>query len=205
MYGGTMKSKTDKILVYFRNHGGIARFSAIRKAGFHSDTLKSLEKENKVEKIGRGLYRLTGDTPGSHPDYVIASLQASKGVICLLSALYFYKATSEIPRFVDIAIPSGARANKIKYPPVKFYHFSPKAWEEGIEEYETEGHRINIYSLAKTVADCFKFRNKIGVDVARDAIKVAVMEKGIKPKEIMHFAKICRVDRIIKPILENMI
>ncbi len=200
-----MKPKTDKILVYFQSHGGIVRFSSIRKAGFHPDALKSLEKENKVEKIGRGLYRLTGDTLGSHPDYVIASLQSSKGVICLLSALYFYKATSEIPRFVDIAIPSGSRANKIKYPPVKFYRFSPGTWEAGIEEHETAEHRIKIYSLAKTVADCFKFRNKIGADVARDAIKVAVTEKGIKPKEIMHFAKICRVDRIIKPILETMI
>lgn len=200
-----MKSKTDKILEYFQNHGGIARYSCIRKAGFHSDDLKNLENEKRVEKIGRGLYRLTGGTPGSHPDYVVASLQAPKGVICLLSALYFYKATSEIPRFVDIAIPSGSRANKIKYPPVKFYRFSPEAWEAGVEEYKTENHRIKIYSLAKTVADCFKFRNKIGADVARDAIKVAVTERGIKPKEIMHFAKICRVDRIIKPILENMI
>ncbi len=200
-----MKPKTDKILVYFRNHGGVARFSSIRKAGFHSDVLRSLEKKNKIEKIGRGLYRLTGGTLGSHPDYVIASLQVPKGVICLLSALYFYKATSEIPRFVDIAIPSGARANKIKYPPVKFYRFSPKAWEAGIEERDIAGHRIKIYSLAKTVADCFKFRNKIGVDVAREAIKAAVMEEGVKLKEIMHFAKICRVDRIIKPILETII
>lgn len=200
-----MKPKADKIIAYLQDHGGIARFSSIRKAGFHPDALKGLKKENRVEKISRGLYRLTEGTLGSHPDYVIASFQAPKGVICLLSALYFYKATSEIPRFVDIAIPSGARANKIKYPPVKFYRFSPKAWEAGIEEYETAGHKIRIYSLAKTVADCFKFRNRIGADAARDAIKVAVMEKGIKPKEIMYFAKICRVDRIIKPILETMI
>ena len=200
-----MKPKTNKMLAYFQNHGGIARFSSIRKAGFHPDALKSLKKENKVEKIGRGLYRLTSDTLGSHPDYVIASLQTSKGVICLFSALYFYKATSEIPRFVDIAIPSGSRATIIKYPPVKFYRFSPKAWEAGIEEHEIAGHKIKIYSLAKTIADCFKFRNKIGADVARDAVKVAVAEKGIRPKEIMYFAKICRVDRIMKPILEIMI
>lgn len=199
-----MDAKKDTIIEYLRKHGGIARFSSIRRAGFHSDTLKNLEKENKIEKIGRGLYKLTADNLGSYPDFVTVSLQSSKGVICLLSALYFYKATTEIPRFVDIAIPSGARANKIEYPPVKFYRFSPKAWEAGIQEYETAGHKIKIYSLAKTVADCFKFRNKIGTDVARDAIKIAVTEKRIKPKEIMHFAKICRVDKIIKPILETM-
>lgn len=199
-----MEPKKETIIEYLQKHGGVARFSSIRKAGFHSDSLKNLEKENKVERIGRGLYKLTGDNLGSHPDYVSASLQAPKGVICLLSALYYYRVTVEIPQFVDIAIPSGSRANKIDYPPVRFYRFSPKAWEAGIEEFKTAGHKIKIYSLAKTVADCFKFRNKIGQDVAREAIKMAVMEKRIKPKEIMHYAKICRVDRIIKPILETM-
>lgn len=200
-----MSTKTDKIIFYLKSHGGVARFSSIRKAGFHPDLLKSIEKENKVEKIGRGLYRLTGGTLGSHPDYVTAYLQAPKGVICLLSALYFYRATSEIPRFVDIAITSGSRANKIKYPPVKFYHFSPKAWEAGIENHEIGGHKIRIYSLAKTVADCFKFRNRIGADVAREALKIAVREKHIKPQEIMKYAKICRVDSVIKPMLETML
>lgn len=200
-----MKTKTDKIEAYLCSHAGIARFSSILKAGFHPDALKNLEKENKIEKIGRGLYRLTSYTLGSHPDYVIASLQASKGIICLISALYFYKAMTEIPRVIDIAIPSGARANKIKYPPVKFYRFSPAAWEAGIEEYKIAGHEIRIYSLAKTIADCFKFRNKIGADVARDAVKIAVTERDVKPKDIMHYAKICRVDRIIKPILEAIL
>ncbi len=200
-----MKANKATIIEYLRQHGGVARFSSIRRAGFHSDTLKKLEKEKKVEKIARGLYKLSSDTLGSYPDYVSASLQASKGVICLVSALYFYRVTTEIPRFVDIAIPFGARANKIEYPPVKFYRFSSKAWDAGIEEYKMAGHKIKIYSLAKTVADCFKFRNKIGTDVAREAIKAAVREKRVKPREIMHFAKICRVDRIIKPILETMI
>lgn len=200
-----MKAKTNKIEAYLQSHGGVARFSSILRAGFHPDVLKNLEKEKKVEKIGRGLYRLTSYTLGSHPDYVIASLQTSKGVICLISALYFHKATTEIPRVIDLAIPSGARANKITYPPIKFYRFSHKAWEAGIEEYEIAGHKVRIYNLAKTVADCFKFRNKIGIDVVRDAIKTAVTEKGIKPKDIMLYAKICRVDRLIKPILEAML
>jgi len=200
-----MRSKIDKMLKYFQDHGGVARFSSLRKAGFHPDELKKMEKAGKIEKIGRGLYRLAGGNTGSHPDYVIAALQTPKGVICLVSALYYYRATSEIPRGVDMAIPSGTRANKIKYPPVKFYRFSPKSWKEGIEEYEIAGHKIKIYSLAKTVADCFKFRNKIGVDVARDAIKTAVTEKGVKPLDIMRYAKICRVDGIVKPVLEAML
>lgn len=200
-----MQEKTQKIINYFQNHGGVARFSSILKAGFHPDVLTALDKEGKVEKIARGLYRLTGYTLGSHPDLVTASLQAPRGVICLLSALAFHEVTNEIPRSVDIAIPSGTRANKIKYPPVRFYRFSPKAWEAGIENREIEGHKVRVYNLAKTIVDCFKFRNKIGMDVAREALKTAVVEKNIKPKEIMQYAKICRVDRVIKPILEAML
>jgi predicted transcriptional regulator of viral defense system len=200
-----MKEKNDEIVEYFKSQGGVARFSSIRKAGFHSDKIKEIETEGKIEKIGKGLYRLTSDKIGSHPDYVIASLQTSKGVISLISALYFYGATDEIPRFVDIAIPAGSRANKIKYPPVKFYHFSPDTWKAGVEEHNIEGHKIKIYSLAKTVADCFKFRNKIGVNVAREALKIAIAEKNVKPKEIMEYAKICRVSRIIQPILETIL
>ncbi len=190
---------------FFQNHGRVVRFSAILKAGFHPDSLMVLEKEGKVERIARGLYRVTNYTPGSHPDLVIASLQATRGVICLFSALSFYEATSEIPKFVDLAIPQGTHANKINYPPVRFYRFVAKAWKAGIEEHEVEGHKIKVYNLAKTIADCFKFRNKIGPDVARDALKVAVTEKKIKPKEIMQYAKICRVDNIVKPILEAML
>jgi len=200
-----MQPRTQELMSFFQSHGGVARFSAILKAGFHPDSLSALEKEGKVEKIARGLYRITNYTPGSHPDLVVASLQAPKGVICLLSALSFHEATNEIPKYVDIAIPQGTHANRIKYPPVKFYRFAPKAWKIGIEKHEVENHQVKIYSLAKTIADCFKFRNRIGVDIARDALKFAIAEKDIKPKEIMEYAKICRVDSIIKPILEAMI
>lgn len=200
-----MKTRKQELINFFQRHGGVARFSAILKAGFHPDSLTALEKEGKVEKIARGLYRLTNYILDFHPDLVTVSLQVSRGVICLLSALSFHEATNEIPGCVDIAIPQGTHANRIKYPPVRFYRFDPKAWEAGIEENEIEGHKIRVYSLAKTIADCFKFRNKIGTNVAREALKITITEKGVMPKEIMQYAKICRVDRIIKPILEAML
>ena len=101
-----------------------------------------------------------------------------------------------------MAIPRGTHQNIIKYPPVRFYSFDSKTWEAGIENHEIEGYKIKIYCLARTLADCFKFRNKIGIDIAREALKTAVNEKHVNSKEIMHYAKLCRVDRIIKPILE---
>ena len=180
-----MQGRSQELMSFIKGHGGVVRFSAILQAGFHPDSLVVLEKEGKVEKIARGLYRVTNYTPGSHPDLVIASLQAPRSVVCLLSALSFYEATSEIPKYVDLAIPEGTHANRIKYPPVRFYRFALKTWEAGIEEYEIEGHKIRVYNLAKTIADCFKFRNQIGINIARDALKVAIAEKNIKPKEIM--------------------
>lgn len=200
-----MQTKTHNLIKYFQNNGGVARFSGILKAGFHPDSLAVLEKNGKIEKISRGLYRLTDYIPGSHPDFVSASLQAPRGIICLISALAFHEVTNEIPKYVDIAIPRNTHANRIKYPPVRFYQFAPQAWEAGIGEHKIDGHIIRVYSLAKTIVDCFKFRNKIGVNIARDALKAAITEKNISPKEIMRYAKICRVDNIIKPIMEAII
>ena len=200
-----MESKPEQLIKFFQSKGGAVRFSAILNEGFHPDTLVRLEKKGKVEKISRGLYRLAHPATGPHPDLVSVCLQAPKGVICLISALSFHETTNEIPRTIDLAIARGTRANKIKYPPVQFYQFSPRAYEAGIEERKIEGHPVRVYNLAKTIADCFKFRNKIGVNIAREALKNAVTEKQISPKEIMYYAKICRVSNIIKPILESLI
>jgi len=200
-----MRMKVQKLIDFFQQHHGVARFSAILNAGFHPDVLRMLQQEGKVEKIARGLYRITRYPFSSYPDLIIASLQAPRGIICLLSALAFHEATNEIPRFIDIAIPAGTRANKITYPPVKFYRFSPRVWELGIEQHQFNGHKIRVYCLAKTLADCFKFRNKIGANIVREALKIAISEKNIKPQEILKYAKVCRVDRIIKPLLEILI
>lgn len=200
-----MKIKNTKLIDFFMKRGGLAGYAEIIGAGFNKAILKSVLSSGQIQKIDRGLYRLSAGSLLANPDIVAASIKVPKGIICLLSALSFHEATSEIPRYVDIAIPRGKHANKIKYPPVKFYRFAPSIWEAGLEAHEIEGRRIRVYSLARTVVDCFKFRNKIGMDVARDALKVAVTEKGIKPKEIMRYAELCRVESIIKPILEAIL
>lgn len=200
-----MGSKETELINFLKKKGGLASYAEITGTGFNKALLKTSLNSGRIHKVDRGLYRLFDSLSLSNPDLVAVSIKVPKGVVCLLSALAFHEATNEIPHYVDIAIPRGAHANKIKYPPVKFYRFAPRIWKTGIEEYEIEGHKIKVYSLSKTIADCFKFRNKIGMDVARNALKVAVTEKSIKPKEIMQYSKICRVDNIIKPILEAML
>lgn len=200
-----MQTKSQNLMRFIQENGGVARFSAIIKAGFHPDSLAALEKNGQIEKISRGLYRLADYTPGDHSDLVMVSLLAPRGVVCLISALAFHEVTNEIPKVIEIAIPRHSHANIIVYPPVKFYRFAPQVWKAGIEVHQIDGHPVQVYSLAKTLADCFKFRNKIGANVARDALKAAITEKRSQPFEIMKYAKICRVDGIIKPILEAII
>ncbi len=200
-----MTTKEKKFIEFLKKRGGMVSYKEIIKAGFSKAFLKDNLDSGRIQKVDRALYRLSDGFTLSYPDLVAVSIKVSKGVVCLLSALAFHEATSEIPHYVNIAIPRGAYANKINYPPVKFYHFSSKAWKAGIEKHEIEGYQIKVYCLAKTIADCFKFRNKIGMDVAREALKIAITEKGVQPKEIMQYAEICRVDNIIKPILEAML
>ena len=200
-----MSTKEKKFIEFLKKRGGMASYKEIIKAGFNKAFLKGNLDSDRIQKVDRALYRLSDGVTLSNPDLVAVSIKVSKGVVCLLSALAFHEATSEIPHYVNIAIPRGAYANKINYPPVKFYRFASKAWEAGIEKHEIEEYQIKVYSLAKTIADCFKFRNKIGMDVAREALRIAITEKGVQPKEIMKYAEICRVDNIIKPILEAML
>lgn len=200
-----MKTKEKTLIKFLKKRGGLAGYAEIIKAGFNKTHLRKSLNSGEIQKLDRGLYKLSTGTSLSNPDLVAVSIKASKGVVCLLSALAFHEATNEIPKQVDVAVARGMHANKIKYPPVRYYRFSPKAWEAGVENYEIEGHHLKVYSLAKTIADCFKFRNRIGMDVARNALKIAVTEKDIKPKEIMRYAKICRINSIIKPVLEAIL
>ncbi|MFA5286767.1 MAG: transcriptional regulator [Candidatus Omnitrophota bacterium] len=200
-----MGDREIELISFFKKKGGLVSCAEIIKAGFNKALIKVSLKSGRVNKLDRGLYRLPEGVSFSNPDLAAISIKVPKGVICLLSALAFHEATTEIPQFVDIAITRGAYANKIKYPPVRFYRFVSQAWKAGIEEHKVGCHKIKVYNLAKTIADCFKFRNKIGIDVARGALKTAITEKKIKPKEIMHYAKICRIDKVLKPILEAML
>ncbi|MBU2529063.1 transcriptional regulator [bacterium] len=197
--------KEKKLINYLRNKGGIASYAEIIEAGFNKIIIRDTLNSGRIQKINRGLYKLSSGITLSNPDLVSVALEAPEGVICLLSALSYHELTDEIPKYVDAAIPRGHHANIIKYPPVHFYRFSSKTWSAGITKYDIGGHEVKIYNIAKTIADCFKFRSKIGINVAREALKTAVREKGEKPARIMKYAKLCRVTAIVQPILEAMI
>jgi predicted transcriptional regulator of viral defense system len=173
-----------------------------RAHGISSTQLTRLVRAGKLVRIGRGMYVKAEDDVSEHRSLAEARAQARKGVICLLSALRFHDLTTQAPFEVWLAIGHKDRAPQIDVTSVRIVRFSGMALTEGIEHHTIDGVDVPVYSVAKTVADCFKFRLKIGLDVALEALREALSESKATPDEIMHFARVCRVANVIRPYLE---
>ncbi|MFO3150661.1 transcriptional regulator, partial [Legionella pneumophila serogroup 1] len=167
--------------------------------------LYSLKDKGIIEQISRGVYRLTSLPPLSNQDLVTVSLRIPNAVICLISALSYHGLTTQIPHSVSIAIPRETHTLSLVYPPIQVHRFSGQAYLAGIEEHLIDEVNIKIYSTEKTIADCFKYRNKIGMDIVLEAIKFYRARKQFNMNEILKYARICRVDKGITPYLEAII
>jgi predicted transcriptional regulator of viral defense system len=188
----------------FRQHGGMLRASEAIALGIHPRTLYRLRDENRLVTVSRGLYRLADLPELSDPDLVSVATRIPQSVICLISALAFHEITTEIPHEVSIALPRTVKKPRLDYPPLRVFWFSGESLTEGIEEHKIDGVTVRIYGPEKTVADCFKFRNRIGLDVAIEALKLCRERRGSTPRKLLHYARICRVERIMRPYLEAL-
>ncbi|QEZ45168.1 type IV toxin-antitoxin system AbiEi family antitoxin domain-containing protein [Cupriavidus oxalaticus] len=155
-----------------------------------------------IEKAARGLYRLPGSSGSEHESLAAIATKVPQAVVCLLSALQFHGLTTQLPRHVWITMPRGSHVPRIEYPPVKMIQVAENAYSPGIEEVELDNVRVRIYSAARTVADCFKHRNKIGLDVALEALRDARSQKKASADDLWRYAKLCRVANIMRPYLE---
>ena len=164
--------------------------------------LTRLTASGLLEKAGRGIYRLPGNQGSEHESLVTIATKVPQAVFCLLTALQFHELTTQLPRQVWIAMPRGSHTPKIDYPPVKMVQFAGEAYSEGIEIVDQDQTKLRVYCVAKTVADCFKHRNKIGIDVALEALKDARAKKKASADDLWRFAKICRVANVMRPYLE---
>lgn len=191
----------------FRKKKGILRTSEAIRFGINPKTLYSLRNQGVIELMSRGVYRLAGDVQLTEKlDLALIAKRLPKGVICLTSALAFHGLTSQIPHYVYVAYQQGWRQPKLNYPPVKIFRFSKKSFNAGIERHHCNGMEISIYSAAKTVVDCFKFRNKIGLDVALEALKNYWRKnKNATVNELIKHARINRVEKIIKPYIDGVL
>ena len=189
----------------FRKEGGVLRTTEAISAGIAPRTLYSMRDEGIVESLSRGVYRLAAMTPLSNPDLVSVALRVPHGVICLISALAFHELTTQIPHEVYVAIDRFTRPPRVDYPPVRIFKFSGAAFTEGVETHGIDGFQVKIYNPEKTVADCFKFRNKIGNDTVIEALKFYCKRKRKDIGALMRYAGICRVGKTITPYLEALL
>jgi predicted transcriptional regulator of viral defense system len=189
----------------FREHGGQLRMSEAIRLGISRYMLYSLRDEGLIEQMSRGIYRWAKLPTISNPDLVTVSLRYPKAIICLVSALSYHSITTQIPYAVSIAIAREARVPKLEYPPIRVYKFAKDAYEAGVEEKWIDGARVQVYCAEKTLADVFKFRNRIGLDLFLEALKLYKSRKNANLGAVLGFARICRVDRLIRPYLEALL
>jgi predicted transcriptional regulator of viral defense system len=205
MVKATKQDKFEKARNIFHQHGGILRMSEAVQAGIHRKMLYAMLDDGVIEKLERGLYRLAELPPLGNPDLVSVARKVPAGVICLISALSFHEITTQIPHEVYIALKRGTGTPRIKHPPIRVFRFTGDAFAEGIETPTVDGIQLRIYSPEKTLADCFKYRNKIGLDTALEALKFYREKKRVNVNELMRYARICRVEKVMRPYLEAII
>jgi predicted transcriptional regulator of viral defense system len=194
--------KYEKAKAIFREQGGILKASDAIHEGIHPRTLYEMRDKGIVEVLSRGLYRLADLRPLSNQDLITVSLRIPHGVVCLISALAFHGITSQVPHEVYIAVERVSRPPKVDYPPVRVFRFTGEAFKSGIESHNTEAVSLRVYSAEKTIADCFKYRNKLGLDTAIEALRLYRERKRFKVDDLMRFARVCRVENVIRPYVE---
>lgn len=196
-------SKTAQVLE-IANKVGVVRVKELESQGFHRKYIERLKEQGLLIRSGRGIYTsLNAEITESHSLVEVAK-RVPHGVVCLLSALSFYELTTQNPFEVWLAIHYKKRSPKDDLLSLRTVYMSGKAWEEGIETYELEGVPVRIYCIAKTVVDCFKYRHKIGLDVALEALKECLRQRRCTMDELWHYAKICRVKNVMRPYLETL-
>ncbi len=190
----------------FAEHQGILRTSEAIRLGVHPRTLYALRDSGEIEQVCRGFYRLSEKPALTNPDLVTVALRIPRAVICLISALAHHRLTTEVPHTVDVALPGHAQIPKLAGIPLRVFWYSEPSFSAGVQAVSIDGLTVRIYSPEKTIADCFKYRNKIGLDVAIEALKT-YRERARRPdlKLISKFARVDRVEKVMRPYLEAVL
>jgi len=200
-----MKSDLANKVLEMAKVKGVLRSNDLKEKGIPRTYLSRLQQKGLLKRVSRGLYVATDIEPTSHHTLAQVAKRIPDSVVCLLSALQFHEITTQQPYQVWIAIDRTARRPKVPDLPIHIVRFSGKALKEGIETHYIEGVQVKVYNVAKTVADCFKYRNKIGLDVALEALRECRRQKRCSYDDLWHYAKICRVTNIMRPYMETIL
>jgi predicted transcriptional regulator of viral defense system len=208
----------EKIIAYFRKHGGYALMKELKTASFQTRDIAHLLKEGTIIKVKAGLYRLanvgdvvlpllrikaTGSTISQEIIDVCKALP--DGVICLVSALAFYDLTTFNPSEIYVAIPNAAKVPKIDFPPLRVFYFRERFYRPGIERIEVPGFTIKIYNKEKTICDMFRYRNKYGEDLALEGLKTYLSRKEANVNKLRKYVEICQVKTVVIPYLKALV
>jgi len=190
--------------ISFRQNGGVLKTTQALALGIHPRTLYSLRAHGRLIQVNRGLYRLADQKLTEHHGLAMISKLVPRGIICLLSALRFHRLTTQAPFEVWLALGRAMRKPKINHQPIRIVRFSGAALGMGVDKHVIEGVTVHVYNPAKTVADCFKYRHKIGLDVALEALREGWRERRFTMDELWCYGKICRVANVMQPYLEAL-
>lgn len=199
----SMKNASDTILDLVRERG-LVRPRDLAPLGLPRVALTRLVRQGRLVRLSRGLYSLPNQQISEHTAFAEVARKVPQGIICLLSALRFHGLTTQSPFEVWLAIPNKARAPTMDYPPLHIVRFSGAALTEGVEEHIVDGVPVHVTGIAKTVADCFKYRNKLGLDVALEALHEAWRAKRVSMDDLWCYARICRVGNVMRPYMESL-
>lgn len=185
--------------------GALLRARDARAQGVHTGTLTRMLRAGELERVGPGRYRQASPDVSENHSLALACGAVPSGMVCLLSALRFHNIGTQLPREVWLAVPRGTRVPHLSYPPLRLTRISAPLFNLGIEEHRIEGQQVQVSSVARTVADCFRFRNKVGMDVVLEALVEARRSRRLDLNELHRIAKALRVDRVMRPYLEMLV
>jgi predicted transcriptional regulator of viral defense system len=174
-------------------------------SGISRTLLYSMRDQGEIELLSRGIYRLADLSALGNPDLVTVSLRYPKAVVCLVSALSFHEITTQIPYEVSVAVPRNTTLPKLDYPPLDAHWFSGQAYASGIEMHSVDGVKVQVYSPEKTLADCFKFQNKLGTEVVVEALRLYKERKAVNVQELLHQARVRRMLKVMMPYMEAVL
>ena len=194
----------NEILDIFKSHKGYAFLKTLKQKGVHVDQIRKLLNDGIIEKVKPGLYKLVNMPISAHQGMTDLCLAMPKAVICLHSALSYYELTTTVPGIIMVALPRESKPVKIFYPPIQVFRFSNQYYFLGIEQVKTDSGSFRIYDVEKTVVDCFRFRKKLGEDVAREGLKNYLSQSNYEINKLIRYAKTGRAYHIMKPYLEAL-
>jgi predicted transcriptional regulator of viral defense system len=200
-----MNAPLAHALKVFTSHDGVLRTKEALAAGIHRRTLYAMKKEGKIIGLARGVFRLADLPPLQNPDLATVAKRIPQGIVCLISALSFHGLTTQISHEVYLAIPRSSWPPRLTFPPVRIYPFGNLALRAGMETHAIDGIPVRVYCPEKTLADCFKYRNKIGIGIFQEALRVYRRRQKPKFDKVLEYARVCRVERLIRPHLEAIL